>query len=78
MNEPPQTSDAMDHPAFASSAANLRSHIHKTVHFAMHISLGNISPILAPLAAEDAAARCIGWKRRDWVSRERELFPWFT
>lgn len=75
---PPQAPHAMNHSAFAPSATKLRSHVHKTVDFAMHVSLGDISPILPPLTAENAAARRIRWERRDRVSCERELLTWFV
>jgi hypothetical protein len=49
----------MDHPAFASSAAQLCSHVHEAIDLAMHIPLRNIPPILPPFAAEDTTARRI-------------------
>lgn len=66
-------SHPMHHPTFAIPSTQLRSHIQETLDFTMHISIGDISPIFAPLARKDTLRRGIWWHRRDrWIADERE------
>lgn len=55
----------MNHPSFPSSTHTLSGHVQKTVDFAVQISIRDISTVLAPLAREDALARCINRHRGD-------------
>lgn len=63
----------MHHPALAIPSTQLRSHVQKTLDFAVHIAIRDISPIFAPLAREDTLRRGIRWHGRDrWIADEGE------
>jgi hypothetical protein len=45
----------MNHAAEAATALPLASHVHKGVHLAHHVAIGDIPSVLSPFAREDTA-----------------------
>lgn len=67
-----QAADAVDHAALACSAAQLRRHVHEAADLLVHVAAQRVPPVLAPLAAEDAAFRRVGRHGWDGVADERQ------
>jgi hypothetical protein len=57
----PQTPHSVYHTALTTTSGAFGSHIHKTLNLAMHVAVGNIAAVFAPLAGEDALGRGVGW-----------------
>lgn len=62
------------HSSLAISPSQFGCHVDKAVHLSVEISIRDVSPVLSPLAGEDALPRSVGGHRTDrlaqkWQSR---------
>ena len=60
----------MHHTTSSRPSAKLGCHVHKTLNLSMHITIRDVSPVLAPLAREDAACWSFLWHRCNRVSNK--------
>lgn len=68
----PQASDTMHHTTLTAAPSYLSCHVHKALHFTMHITVWTISSIFAPFAREDAAAGSRNRQRWNRITDKRQ------
>lgn len=62
----------MDHSSLSASGTRFKSHVGEGLYLAHHVSIGDISTVLPPLAGKSASARRIVGHWRNRVAYQRQ------